>query len=293
MATATITVPTTRYLVRPEGRIAYDYMGSGPLVIAVPSLGDVRQEYRFLVPQLVEAGYRVVTMDLRGMGESSVAWSDYSAAAVGTDMLALIEELDAGPAILIGTSMAAGAGAWAAAERPELVAGIVLIGPFVRDVPAPAIQKLVTKAVLQRPWGPAFWRIYYRKLYPTAAPEDMSGYLDRLINNLREPGRFAVLQAMVAASKADVEQRLGEVRAPALVIMGTKDPDFKDPAAEARLVAERVRGELAMIDGAGHYPHAETPQTTGARIVGFLTSLQQGEQAQAAAAQEHEAAHAG
>jgi pimeloyl-ACP methyl ester carboxylesterase len=54
---------------------------------------DWRQEYRFLVPQLVDAGYRVVTMDVRGHGESSVSWPDYSVAGIGADALALIRLL--------------------------------------------------------------------------------------------------------------------------------------------------------------------------------------------------------
>ncbi len=56
----------TQFLKRPEGAIAYDDTGSGPLVVCAPSMGDVRGEYRFLASQLVTAGHRVVTMDLRG-----------------------------------------------------------------------------------------------------------------------------------------------------------------------------------------------------------------------------------
>jgi pimeloyl-ACP methyl ester carboxylesterase len=265
---------TTLYLVRPEGRIAYDDSGSGPLVIAAPSLGDVRQEYRFLVPQLVDAGYRVVTMDLRGMGESSVGWSDYSAPAIGSDILALVESLSAGPALLIGTSIAAAAAVWVAVERPDLVAGTVMIGPAVRDIPTPAVRRLAYKGLLQRLWGPTAWRIYYRSLYPESAPADMTDYIHRLTGNLREPGRFAVLQAMVWASKADVERRLDEVQAPVLVVMGSKDPDFKDPAAEARLVADRLHCEAIMIESAGHYPHAEMPAETGPHILRFFNSVQ-------------------
>ena len=65
----------TQFLKRPEGAIAYDDTGNGPLVVCAPSLGDVRGEYRLLAPQLVDAGYRVVTMDLRGLGESSTGWA--------------------------------------------------------------------------------------------------------------------------------------------------------------------------------------------------------------------------
>lgn len=99
----------TRFLRLPGGTIAYDDRGSGPLVVMVPSLGDLRQEYRLLAPPLLDAGYRVVTMDLRGHGESSAGWEGYTTAAVGGDIVALLRHLGAGPATLIGTSLGAGA----------------------------------------------------------------------------------------------------------------------------------------------------------------------------------------
>src|SRR5512140_123691 len=121
----------TQYLEHQNGRLAYDDNGSGPLVICSPSMGDVRGEYRFLIPQLVAAGYRVVSMDVRGHGETSVRWPDYSVAGVGSDMLAVVRALVGAPATLIGDSMSGGAAVWAAVEAPELVNGLVLIDPFV------------------------------------------------------------------------------------------------------------------------------------------------------------------
>ncbi|MGH2353756.1 MAG: alpha/beta fold hydrolase [Chloroflexota bacterium] len=262
---------STLYLDRPVGKVAYDDSGAGdPLVVCVPSMGDLRAEYRFLVPHLVAAGYRVVTMDVRGHGESTAGWPDYSAAAIGSDMVALLRHLNAGSAFLIGTSMAAGAAAWAAAETPDLVLGLVLSGPFVRDVPAPAGMKLLIKLLFGGPWGVTAWGVYYGSLYPARKPPDFAAYRRALAANLSEPGRFGALQKMLAASKAAVEARLPEVRAPTLVLMGTRDPDFKDPQAEARLVGERLRGAVAMVQGADHYPHAELPDHVAPHILAFL-----------------------
>jgi Alpha/beta hydrolase family len=70
----------------------------------------------FLAPQLTSGGYRVITTDLRGLGESSTGWDDFTGAATGSDVVALLRELHAGPAHLVGESNAAGAGVWAAAE---------------------------------------------------------------------------------------------------------------------------------------------------------------------------------
>lgn len=60
------------------------------------------------------------------------------------------------------------------------------------------------------------------------------------------------------------------MHAPTLVMMGAKDPDFKDPAAEACLVAERLGGTALLVDGAGHHLHAEMPEQVGPQIARFL-----------------------
>lgn len=62
----------TRFLERPQGRLAYsDYGGAGDLVLMLPGMGALRREYRYLAPRLRAAGDRAVTADLRGHGESS------------------------------------------------------------------------------------------------------------------------------------------------------------------------------------------------------------------------------
>ena len=98
----------TLYFIRDEGTLAYsDYGGVGPLVLMLPGMGALRSEYRYLAPQLSAAGFRAVTVDLRGHGESSVPWKTYDVPSVGNDILALIEHLNAGPAHVIATSFSA------------------------------------------------------------------------------------------------------------------------------------------------------------------------------------------
>ena len=84
---------------------------------------------------------------------------------------------------------------------------------------------------------------------------------------------MAALRQMLLAPKTASEERLPRVTAPALVLMGTKDPDFKDPAAEARWVADALQARVEMIPDAGHYPHAELPEIAGPAILSFLQSL--------------------
>jgi len=259
----------TLFWESPTGSLAYDDQGAGPLVVCVPGMGDLRQEYRFLVPPLVQAGFRVVTVDLRGHGESTVRGTDFSVAGVGLDLGGLVAHLKAGPARVIGDSMAAGAAVWLAAERPELVAQLVLLGPFVRGRVSPGMGWLFS-TLFRGFWGPGAWGAFYATLYPTRRPDDWASYRRRLTRNLREPGRLAALRAMLRAPKDASEQRLPRVNAPTFVVMGTKDPDFPDPEAEARWVAQTLNGSYALVPGAGHYPHAEFPEATAALVLGAL-----------------------
>ncbi len=75
---------TTEYLDLPDGRLAYERTGDqrGPLVVLSPGMGDLRSTFDGLAARLAADGARVVTTDLRGHGESSTGWPDYSPAAV-------------------------------------------------------------------------------------------------------------------------------------------------------------------------------------------------------------------
>lgn len=265
---------TTQFLQVETGHIAYDDTGgSGPLVIALPGMGDVRSQYRYLRPHLSQAGYRVVTMDIRGHGESSARWKDYSAHAAGRDVLALIDKLEAGSAIVIGNSFAAGAALWAAHDVPDKIRGTVLIGPIVRDMPVSAVVNAVLKVGLWGPWRTWFWTTYWDSLFPAKKPADHKPYRALLSKNLSEPGRFDALKRMISLSKADTEAILERNRHPSLIVMGTKDADFPDAGDEARGLASRLGAEVILVDGAGHYPHAEMPEVTGPQIVRFLEKI--------------------
>lgn len=259
----------TEFLERPEGRMAFELDGHGPLVMCAPGMGDLRQVYRFLTSGLVEAGYRVATMDLRGHGDSDATFSSYDGVAAGTDLVALVERLG-GAAVLVGSSMSAGAAVWAEAEAPHLVAGLVLVGPFVRDIPIGLASRLALRLGLLRPWGAAAWNSYYAKLYPGRQPADLGQHQARIRESMSRHGYWSSFIATTRTSHSPAEDRLGQVSAPVLVVMGENDPDFPDPAAEAHLVADRLQGKVLMVPGAGHYPHAEYPEVVTPAVIEFL-----------------------
>jgi pimeloyl-ACP methyl ester carboxylesterase len=256
----------------PEGRIAYEQTGpaDAPLLVAVHGMGDTAATFRLLTPRLVAAGYRVATMDVRGYGASSSGWPDYATASVGADLLGLIRHLNGdAPATVIAHSIGCSSAVWAAAEAPRAVSALVLIGTFSGEAPIKTWMKAVSRLVGR---SAALWALFVRSSYPTAKPADFGRYLAGLRKSLRRPGRLAPLRAQIEISLSGVQNRYAEVTQPALVIMGTRDADFADPAADAALSAAKLAGpaRVHLVEGAGHYPHAEMPAETAEAILSQL-----------------------
>jgi pimeloyl-ACP methyl ester carboxylesterase len=268
------------------GQLAYDVTGQGPLVVLAHGMGDHRQVYRFLVPKLAQAGYRVAATDMRGHGESSMGWKSVTGTGaisrtdVAGDLLALIRHLG-GPAVIVGHSLSGGAATIAAATAPELVSGIVEIGPFTRS------QKLDLGALVrirryrrgmillmgtQMLRSLRVWMRYLDVAYP-AKPADYAVYMAELAAKLREPGRMAEFMKTGKSTPADADAQLANIACPALVIMGASEPDFADPQAEGQAIIAAMPpglGTLAIINGAGHYPHAQTPDEVATLVISFL-----------------------
>ena len=263
-------------------RISYDVAGDGPLVVLAPGMGTLRAFYTELAGRLVAAGYRVAKTDLRGHGESDTGWPSYSRTDTADDMLALVRELGGGPAILVGNSFAGGSATIAAAKAPELVTAIVEIAPFTRppklDIGALASNARYRKGALLLlatgiTGGRGVWQRYLEHAFPGTKPASYARLVAAVNANLSEPGRMRAVQRMGMSQAKDAAAELMSIRCPALVIMGTLDSDWSDPPAEANGIVAAMPaglGSVAIIDGAGHYPHTQFPDETAGVITSFL-----------------------
>jgi pimeloyl-ACP methyl ester carboxylesterase len=273
----------TEYVDVEGGRIAYEVIGHGPLVVLSPGMADTRRTYRFLAPLIANAGYRVASVDLRGHGESSTGWDSYSHADTAGDLIEVIRKLG-GPAVLVGQSFSGGAVTIAAATNADLVSAIVEIDPFTRP-PQYSVAAFLRKSQYRRgalllgefafTGRVKIWSKYLDMAYPGRKPADWDTWLAALQANLREPGRTKAAQKMISSS-ATLKQaaaQLADVRCPALMVMGNNDSDFPDPEAEAAAIVGLLPaglGRYEIIENAGHYPHAEYPQEVAATVIPFL-----------------------
>ena len=272
----------TEFLDIKGGRIAYDVTGEGPLIVLSHGVGDRRRVFRFTVPEPARAGFRVAAAGMRGHGESSMGdWKSISRTDVAGDLVALIRHLGDGPAVIVGHSLSGGAATIAAATAPDLVSGIVEVGPFTRQVQYSLsgllrmrryCRGVLLMAGVQLLHSLNMWMRYLDLAYPEK-PADYAAYMTALRAKLSEPGRMAEFLKTMKTSPADAGAALPRISCPALVIMGTEDPDWADPKAEAHGIVAAMPaglGTVAMIKGGGHYIHAQCPDEVAALATDFL-----------------------
>ncbi|WP_040167221.1 alpha/beta fold hydrolase [Microbacterium gorillae] len=261
----------TRFLATDNGRLAYDVRGDGPLVICSPGMGDERDAFHPLADRLAAAGHRVVTVDLRGHGDSDATFTRYGDEATADDLVAVMDELGAESAVLVGASMSAGAAALVAGRTPQRVDRLVLCGPFLRNGGSKLSAALMTVALL-RPWGPGVWRSFAASLWPGLPEADRRARAARVTANLTD-GRWHAFRATVAGADHSVlAPWLAKITAPALIVMGTADPDWPDPAAEAAWIAQTIGAEVMLVPEVGHAPMLEAPDAVATRVAAFLAA---------------------
>jgi pimeloyl-ACP methyl ester carboxylesterase len=278
---ATEELGMTEFLELDGGRLAYDVIGAGPLIVLAHGMGDNRAAYREVAARLADAGYRVASVDQRGHGESSTGWASYTRTDSAGDLLAVVRHLG-GPAVLVGHSFTGGSVTIAAAQEPESVSAVVEISPFTR------VQKidfggllsnaryrkgmaLLMGAGMFRSVG--LWKRYLDHAYPGTRPAGFAEHLAALDADLRRPGRMAVLGRMGMSAPTDADARLGDIRCPALVVEGSLDPDWTDTRAEGEGVVAAMPpglGRVEVVEGAGHYPHVQFPAEVATAVLSFL-----------------------
>ncbi|HEY3685261.1 MAG TPA: alpha/beta fold hydrolase [Streptosporangiaceae bacterium] len=212
------------------------------------------------VAAFLGGAYRAVAMDARGHGGSSWDGRPFTVADMAADAAAVIEELDLGPAHVVGMSMGGSTALVLAETRPDLVDGLVIAdgtacyGPDRERTWAERARKAVdvprdrqVEFQLDR-WFSADFR--------TRHPDEA----ERVADIFRRTDSRAHAAACTALGDLDATAGLGEVRARTLVLAGAED--YATPPAMAEALASGIPGaELRILEATRHLSLIERPDT--------------------------------
>ena len=254
-------------------RVSYEVYGEGePTILLMPTWTLVHSRiWKMQIPTFARS-HRVITIDPRGNGRSDrpTDVAAYDERAFVADALAVLDATGTDRAVLVTLSTGAMRGLYLAADHPERVAGLVLVGP------ATALgEGLVDRAehafsdVLDTTEGWAkhnehHWRREYRdflefflancftEAHSTKPIEDGVGWA------LETDPETLILSQVARGPDADETRALaGRVRCPTLVIQGSDDaitgPD------RGRALADALGGPIAWVEGGGHFNHIRDP----------------------------------
>lgn len=259
-------------------QLNYEVTGNGPLVVLVMGSGSPGRVWRtYQVPALVKAGFRVATLDNRGIAPSTESAGGIAMVDLVGDTAALIGHLGGGPAHLVGTSMGARVVAELALARPELVGKAVMMAATGRPDPVAQMlnrgeQALIDKGVELPPeYAAAIKAMLNLSPRTLTDPGKAQEWLD-IFEYTASGKASAGVRAQLGMDRS--RDRLADYRriaVPSLVI-GFGD-DRMVPTVFGREVAATIPGaRYVEIEDCGHYGYLERPDDVNAAIIEFLTA---------------------
>lgn len=244
-------------------KLAYEDRGAGkPAFVFVHGWAC---NHTFFAPQAAHFArrHRVVSVDLRGHGESEKPQGPYPIAAYADDLASLIEQVGLGPVVAVGHSMGGMTVLQLAAAHPDRVAAIVMVdpAPFVIPPERRAGMEAMVAAIEAGNQEPRRQFIANTMFLPTS---DRKLVEEVLAVMLAAPSHVAA-SAMQGVLAFDGPAVAAQCKVPALHLAAT--PPRNPPHLMSQWLPMVVNGWTV---GAGHFSQLEVPDQVNAMIEGFL-----------------------
>ncbi len=260
--------------------IYYQDHGAGQPVVLIHGYPLSGRAWDKQVPALLEAGYRVITYDRRGFGQSSQPVTGYDYDTFAADLHALLEHLDLRDAVLAGHSMGTGEvtrylGRYGSARvaKGVLVAPIppylLQAGDNPDGVPQSLFDGFAAAARADTPaWMKGFLENFYN--YDTLGGTLVSEQAFQASWNLAVTASATAAVACIATWATDFRADLPDIDVPVLVIQGDADRVLPLDKTGQKLPALLKDARLTVIEGGPHaipWTHAAQVNTA---LLGFL-----------------------
>lgn len=248
-------------------RLYYERTGSGPIVVLLHGGNLDLRMWDDQVPVLAKS-FTVIRYDIRPYGRSAETAKGFSSVE---DLRALLDYLGAKSASLVGLSLGGRIAIDFALMYPNRVEKLVLMGPGLtgyafnpNDV---TMKPIMDKARDGDAAGAMDLWLQHPMMAPAMARPELAARIRNIArDNLQVWRRLPVGEQV---PRPPAIERLGDIKAPTLVIVGERDvPDIQ---AIVKLVATDVKGaHTEVIPGAAHMPNMEDPVRVNRLIVEFL-----------------------
>jgi pimeloyl-ACP methyl ester carboxylesterase len=129
--------------------------GTGPVIVLLPSLGRSGEDYETVAAMLASQGFRVVRPQPRGIGRSKGPMDGLNMHDLAADVARTVESENKGPVIVVGHAFGNFVARQVAADRPDLVRGVVVAAASSGKVPPGSTEKPIGPEMRQAIDGPS------------------------------------------------------------------------------------------------------------------------------------------
>jgi 3-oxoadipate enol-lactonase len=252
--------------------MSYNDQGQGTPLVFIHGFPLSKTMWQPQVHALVDS-YRVITLDLRGHGESDALLWNFTLDDYANDVIGLLDHLNIVQAVFIGLSMGGYILFSLYRNFPDRVKAMVLADTRAQgdSQEGKAGRRAMTQ--LARKEGPSGIAVAMlpKLLAPLTVQQrpDMVDQIRKMI--LQTPTEGIIVDLMAMAARPDSTDLLLTVTCPTLVVVGEKD--IATPVAESHYMAERIAGStLVTIPGAGHLSNFEQPAVFNESLKNFLAT---------------------
>lgn len=247
-------------------RLHYESHGHGPPLLMIHGLGSSGADWAFQVAEL-SGRFRVITPDLRGSGLSDKPHGPYRIEQFANDLWALLDQLDAADAHLVGFSLGGAVALEMALQRPTGAGRVVLINslPSYRiDHWRKWLELRLQNSLVKLLGLPRTARLVAKRIFPHPHQAPMRARVAEVVGGNPRHAYLASANALVRWCARD---RLLDLQRPTLVLSGELD---YTPLQEKRDYARQMRAEFAVIRGSRHGTPFDAIRACNACLAAFL-----------------------
>jgi len=269
--------------------VRFRMAGEGPAILLIHGIAGSSTAWRDVMPTLAER-YTVIAPDLIGHGQSAKPMGDYSLGAYASGMRDLLHVLGVAHASVVGQSFGGGVAMQLAFQHPECCERLVLVDSgglgrevswLLRFMTLPAseyLMPLLFPAIVRERGNQISLMLHRHGIRMARVSEMWRSYVSltestnrqsfiRTLRSVIDPGG----QTVSAMDRMYLAESM-----PTLIVWGDRDAII--PVSHAYAAHEAIPGSrLEIIEGSGHFPHAEAPEQFLAVLTDFLNSTEPAE----------------
>jgi len=251
--------------------VYYEVHGEGGPLILLHGLGSSTRDWQFQLDEFA-AHYQVITLDLRGYGQTDHPPGPYSIRLMSQDVIALMDYLEISSFHLLGYSLGGAVALQIAVDHAHRIDKLIVINSQPSFIPANWRQKVeyyMRKMVVGTMGVQRLAPVIAKRLFPYHDQQDLR---DLVIDRYSQNDAQAYLATLDALITWSIVPQLGKLHMPTLFIAA--EHDYTPVEDKKRYVDQIPNARMVVVENSRHGTPLDQPEVFKGHVLDFLGAAQ-------------------